>query len=233
LNAKAIARIEQTETEARDEARLTKLSNDAVLARQDIAPGTCVARSFGRMFDQRTHRAAFPRGDRWEQWCVAWDADARRLVSAVVTPGLPDGTMDAAFLRPSHGQAPFPRVRNAANPSCCYVINLDKRARLEYWTRRPVRRGEELTIAYGAFPKTAASRVARMDLIFIKRGQSVMPVRYLATTPGRGLLPKGWPVDAWRQTATANRERQSAGRKALRNAASKVIQRAWRRTRSR
>lgn len=168
-------------------AEVKKMAGKGVglLARRDLPAFTMVAAYPGQRFTERQYAKRREAGLTDSKFAVDfWRLDARGAVRTgyVIDPGSRGGKLLARF---SGAAAPLvnePGPRGA--PNLIWVWNLP-RYRLEHWTFKPVRRGEELTLCYG----TGGGYVRSYATACVSRPGEVEPELHVVTRAGARPVP--------------------------------------------
>lgn len=120
-----------------------------LVARADLKPYTLIGQYPGHLLTARRHELRMDSGQADGKFAVSfYKPDARGGVRTnyVLDPGDGRGGLLPEF---SWALTPLANEPGATGaPNLAWVWNLPKH-RLEMWTVRPVRRGEELTVCYG------------------------------------------------------------------------------------
>lgn len=156
-----------------------------VVARRALPAFTMVAAYPGQRFTTGQYAARRDAGLTDSKFAVDfWRLDARGAVRTgyVIDPGAGDGT-----LLPRFAAAVAPLVNEPGPegvPNLIWVWNLP-RYRLEHWTFRPVRRGEELTLCYG----TGGGYVRSYATACVSKPGEVEPELHVVTRPRARPVP--------------------------------------------
>lgn len=151
-----------------------------VKARRDLAAFTMVAVYPGERLTAKQYENKRVQGVSDGKFAVDfWKPDTNGIVRTgyVIDPGNSRGE-----LLPRFSGAVAPLVNEPgprASPNLVWVWNLP-RYRLELWTLKPVRRGEELTVCYG----TGGGYVRDYHTSCVSRPGEVEPELHVVTRPG-------------------------------------------------
>lgn len=156
-----------------------------VFASRDLPAFAFVAAYPGRYMTRAQHSKLIDAGLATGRYAISfYRPDKNGVVRSnyIVDPGSPDGTVAAEFR--GHA-APFvnePPVSKA--PNLVWVWNLPSH-RMEYWTLRAVRRGEELTACYG----TGGGYLRSYQTSCVVRQGEVEPVLHVLISRGSKPVP--------------------------------------------
>lgn len=158
-----------------------------VVAVRDIPPGTLVANYPGHLYTLHAHSQRLAAGRTNAKYAISFyklTSNHNANVGYVLDPGDGQGRLLPEFAAAVGPYVNEPDVRTG--PNLLWVWNLPK-YRLEMWTARPVRRGEELTVCYGngggydrSYVTSCAARPGEVEpeLHVVTRPRAKQPVPY-------------------------------------------------------